>query len=95
MDARTDLCRARDELLDAAAGRYKEWTLPAVVVRPTPFTLDVVDAPVAPEVRELAVRMASGLTALLGGLPPGTPPETVAHFQRVMQKEFLRAAGRG
>lgn len=94
VDARTDLCRARDVLLDAAAGRYKEWTLPAVVVRPTQFTLDVVDAPVAPEVRERAVRMASGLMAVLGDFPPGTPPETMTDFRRMVQEQLLRAAGR-
>jgi hypothetical protein len=94
VEARTDICRARDTLFDAAAARYKEWTLPAVVVRPTQFTVDVTDGSVTPEDRDRALRLASAASAVLGDLPPGTPAETVAALQKIRREQLLIAAGR-
>ncbi len=95
VNARAELCQDRNMMFSEAAARCKAWTLPVVAVARRPFVLDVGDRSAdSTGAHEVALRASEGAAAMLAGLPPDTPPDTRAAFDRLLQEEKLRAGGR-
>jgi hypothetical protein len=90
--ARAELCRNRVGLPPkAAAARTKEWTLPVVHVRPSPFVINVADA-AAPTVDRSEQFEAAAIYALLAALPADTPADTVRALKEELERRS-RPAG--
>jgi hypothetical protein len=77
VDARTELCRNLPELAGAAAARCRQWILPVVTVRPSPFRLEIAAAGPNAKLDRL---FADFKATVLANLPATTPAGTLAAF---------------
>jgi hypothetical protein len=88
--ARAALVRNRNGMPPtAAAARTKEWTLPAVHVRPAPFVLTAGD-PTQPQPGRSDQLESAAIEALLAALPAGTPADTIDALRAELQQRLRR-----
>jgi hypothetical protein len=80
VDARAELCRNRRELFHLAAASYKEWTLPVVMVRRAPFTVQVAAPAVTSPESQMERLLAEFKATMHAALPSGAPAATVEAF---------------
>jgi hypothetical protein len=86
--ARAALVRNRNGMPPtAAAARTKEWTLPAVHVRPDPFVVTAGDPTRAQPDRSNQLE-STVIDVLLTAFPAGTPADTIAAFRAELEQRL-------
>lgn len=78
--SRSRLCARHGGPADVAARRHKEWTLPALYVRPEPLRVELIPTSINPAETEYLVAMLKTLRSQRTALHPDTPQSMTARL---------------